>query len=148
MAKLRRLTRCWITPAGGRGSEGADLWVAHPTWTRKREGKAAWWESAEHGEGVDRVVAQGPCDMAKTGLFEAQSPAMEMCILRHTTSGAQPPVSGDIPSRRPNPSGRWAVGNQLTEGDGLAAYVTLDTSSTRGIRDRLRGASPMATECQ
>jgi hypothetical protein len=27
-----------------------------------------------------------------------------------------------------------------------AAYVALDTSSARGIRDRLRDASPMATE--
>ena len=25
--------------------------------------------------------------------------------------------------------------------------VTLDTSGARGMRDRLRGASPMATEC-
>ena len=85
---------------------------------------------------------QGPCDMAKTGLFEAQSPAMKLCILRHTTPGAQPPVSGDSPLRRPNPSGRWAVSNQFTEGDGQAAYVTLDTSSTRGIRDRLTGCEP------
>jgi hypothetical protein len=68
---LRRLTRRWITLAEGRGSEGGDLWVAHLTWTRKREGTAAWWGSVEHCEGVDGAAAQGPCDMAKTRLFEA-----------------------------------------------------------------------------
>ena len=30
-AKLRRLTRRWIAPAGSRGSEGACLWVTRPT---------------------------------------------------------------------------------------------------------------------
>jgi len=29
------------------------------------------------------------------------------------------------------------VGSELTQGNGQAAYVTLDTSSARGIRDRL-----------
>ena len=33
------------------------------------------------------------------------------------------------------------------KGTDRAAYVTLDTSGARGMRDRLRGASPMATEC-
>jgi hypothetical protein len=37
---------------------------------------------------------------------------------------------------------------QGIEGDERDAYVTLDTSNARGIRDRLRGASPMVTECQ
>jgi hypothetical protein len=32
------------------------------------------------------------------------------------------------------------------KGTDRAAYVTLDTSSARGIRDRLRDESPMATE--
>ena len=49
--------------------------------------------------------AQGPCDMAKTTLFEAQSPAMEMRILRHTTPGAEPSASDEPPLLRPNPSG-------------------------------------------
>src|SRR4051794_20672550 len=63
-------------------SYGGDLWVAHLTWTRKREGTAAWWESVGHCEGVDGAAAPGPCDMAKTRL-------LEMCILRHTTPGAE-----------------------------------------------------------
>ena len=45
-----------------------------------------------------------PCDMAKTRLFEAQVPVMEMCILRHTTPGAEPPASGEPPLLRPSPT--------------------------------------------
>ncbi len=145
---LRRLTRRWITLAESRGSEGDSLWVTHLTWTRKREGTTAWWESVERCEGVDGTPTQDPCDMAKTRLFEAQFPVMEMRILRHTTPRAEPPASGESPLLRPNPSGWWAVSNELTQGNGKAAYVTLDTSSARGIRDHLRGESPTVTECQ
>jgi hypothetical protein len=120
-AKLRRLTRRWITLAESRGSEGGSLWVARLTWTRKREGTTAWRGSVEHCEGVDGAATQGPCDMAKTRLFKAQFPAMEMCILRHTTPGAEPPASGESPLLRPNPSGWRAVGNELTQGNGQAA---------------------------
>jgi len=48
----------------------------------------------------------------------------------------------------PTLPGRWTVDKESTQGDGKAAYVALDTSSARGIRDCLRGASPMVTECQ
>jgi hypothetical protein len=110
MAKLRRLTRRWITLAESRGSEGG-LLAARLTWTRKREGTKAWRESVESCEGVDGAAAQGQCDMAKTRLFEAKFPGMEMCILRHTTPGAEPPVSGESPLLRPNlpTGGRWAT---------------------------------------
>ena len=132
MGKLRRLTRRWIPLTGSRGSEG-DLLATCLTGTRKREGTTAWRESVEHCEGVYGAAAQGQCDMAKTGLSEAQFPGMEMCILRHTTPGAEPPVSGESPLLRPNPSGWWTVGSELTQGNGQAAYVMLDTSSARGI---------------
>ena len=36
--------------------------------------------------------------------------------------------------------------NDSIEGDEWGAYVTLDTFSTTGTRDRLPGASPKATE--
>ena len=36
--------------------------------------------------------------------------------------------------------------NDSIQGDEWGAYVTLDTFSTTGTRDRLRGASPTATE--
>ena len=113
-AKLRRLTRRWITLTESRGSEGGRLWAARLTWTGNREGTAAWRESAGHCEGVYSAAVQGPCDMAKTGLFEAQFPGMEMCILRHTTPGAEPPASGESPLLRPNPSGWWTVGSEPT----------------------------------
>ncbi len=148
LPSLRRLTRRWITLTESRGSEGGRLWATRLTWTGNREGTTAWRESAGHCEGVYGAAVQGPCDMAKTGLFEAQFPGMEMCILRYTTPRAEPPVSGESPLLRPNLSGWWTVGSELTQGNGRAAYVTLDTSSARGIRDHLRGASPMVTECQ
>jgi hypothetical protein len=47
------------------------------TWTRKREGTTAWWESAERSEGVEGVAVQGPRDMAKAIPLEAQTPAMK-----------------------------------------------------------------------
>jgi hypothetical protein len=147
-AKLRRLTRRWITLTESRGSEGGRLWATRLTWTGNREGTTAWRESAGYCEGVYGAAAQGPCDMAKTGLFEAQFPGMEMCILRYKTPRAEPPVSGESPLLRPNLSGWWTVGSEPTQGNGQAAYVTLGTSSARGIRDHLRGASPMVTECQ
>jgi hypothetical protein len=71
MGKLRRLTRRWITLVESRGSEGGSLWVTRLTWTRKREGTTAWRGSVEHCEGVEGAAARGPCDMAKTRLFEA-----------------------------------------------------------------------------
>ena len=36
--------------------------------------------------------------------------------------------------------------NDSIQGDEWDAYVTLDTFSTNGTRDRLQDASPMATE--
>jgi hypothetical protein len=36
--------------------------------------------------------------------------------------------------------------NEVIQGHELSAYDTLDTSMGAGMRDRLRGASPMATE--
>jgi len=90
------------------------LWATRLTWTRKREGTAAWRESTERREGVEGAAVPGPRDMAKTRLFEAQSPAMEMCILRLTTPGAEPSASGESPLLRPNPSGWWAVDSEFT----------------------------------
>jgi hypothetical protein len=144
---VRRLTRRWIAPAGGRGSGGGDLWATRLTWTRKREGTTAWRESAERWEGVEGAAVQGPRDMAKARLFEAQSPVVEGAHppTRSLTSG--PPASDDSDFRRLNPPGRWATGNEPVQGDGRDAYVTLDTSNARGIRDGLQGASPMVTEC-
>ena len=64
-------------PSGDRGSGGGDLGATRLTWTRKREGTTAWRESVEYRGGVEGAAAQGPRDMAKAGLLEAQSPAMQ-----------------------------------------------------------------------
>jgi hypothetical protein len=45
----------------------------------------------------------------------------------------------------PPPTGK-AMANEAIQGDEWGAYVTLATFSTTGTRDRLRDASPMATE--
>lgn len=39
-----------------------------------------------------------------------------------------------------DPSDRWEAGNEPAQGDGQAAYITLDTPGARGFRDGLRGA--------
>ncbi len=144
---MRRLTRRRIAPAGGRGSGGGDLWATRLTWTGNREGTTAWRGSAERSEDVEGVAVQGPRDTAKAKLFESQSPVVEASHFptRRLMSGL--PVSDDSDFRHLNPPGRWATGNEPVQGDGRDAYVTLDTSGARGIRDGLRGASPMVTEC-
>src|SRR5919198_5557497 len=74
---VRRLTRRWIAPSGGRGPGGGDLGATRLTWTRKREGTTAWRESAERCEGAEGVAVQGPRDMAKAKLLEAQPPVVQ-----------------------------------------------------------------------
>ena len=49
-------------------------------------------------------------------------------------------------SRPPQPSGLRPMTNEVIQGHEQLAYVTLDTSMGAGMRDRLPGASPMATE--
>ena len=75
--RVRRLTRRWIAPAGGRGSGGGDLWATRLTWTGNREGTTAWRESAERSEDAEGAAVQGPRDTAKARLLESQSPVVE-----------------------------------------------------------------------
>jgi hypothetical protein len=82
----------------------------------------------------------------KAGLLESQSPGVECAHLPAWHLRPGPSAWGDSEFRRLNPPGRRTTGSELVQGDGRDAYVTLDTSSARGIRDGLRGASPMATE--
>src|SRR5215469_4335405 len=44
-------------------------------------------------------------------------------------------------------SGTWASPSEGGQGDEWVAYVALDTYGEDVPRDRLQGASPMATEC-
>jgi hypothetical protein len=97
-------------------------------------------------EDAKGAAPQGPRDRAKAGLPEPQSPAVQCAHppLRRLQRGAT--RGGSFTFRgRPPPTGK-AMGNDPIEGDEWGAYVTLDTFSTTGTRDRLRGASPRATE--
>ncbi len=81
----------------------------------------------------------------KAGLLEPQSPAMQVVVLR---SQRLLRSHRDTPTRVSSgqPSSWWAVRHDLTQGDERGTYVTLDTFTHRETRDRLRGASPRATE--
>jgi hypothetical protein len=135
---VRCLTRCWIVPSGGRGSEGGDLGAARLTWTGNREGTAAWRGSAGRSEGIEGVAVQGPRDTVKAILLEAYVSSDGI----RTSCDTMPEVAATGIGRsgfcRLNPSGRWAAGSEPAQGDGRDAYVTLDTSNARGIRDGLR----------
>ncbi len=113
-----------------------DLWVTHPTWTRKREGTTAWRGSAEHRGGVEGVAVQGPRDMAKATLLEAQSPAMKAHIPRPQRLQCGAVGIWRRAGSRQNLPTDGAVRNDLTQGDGRDTYVTLETSSVKGMRDR------------
>src|SRR5262249_34203347 len=84
--RVRRFTRRWIAPSGGRGSEGGDLWAARPTWIRKLKGKVAWRGSVGHREDAEGAAAQCPRDRPKAKLLEAQSPAVQAFTLCDTAS--------------------------------------------------------------
>jgi hypothetical protein len=139
---VRRLTRRWIAPAGGRGSGGGDLGAARLTWTRKREGTTAWRGSAGCREDAEGTAVQGPRDTAKPTLVESQSPAVEDAHppTRRLRSGL--PASDDSEFRHLNPPGRQATGNEPVQGDGRDAYVTLDTSSAKGNSGWPTGREP------
>jgi hypothetical protein len=98
-----------------------------------------------HG-GAHCLVPQDLRHTVKAGLLEPQSPAMQVAHPPLTAPIAEPPGSLDSACRRDEPSSWWAVRNDLTQGDDQGTYVTLETFIHRETRDRLRGASPRATE--
>jgi hypothetical protein len=103
-------------------------------------------EKRESLEGADSAVPQDPRDKAKAALPESQSPAVEYAhpllqrLKRSATRGSPFYFRGPPP-----PTGK-AMANEVIEGDERGAYVTLDSFSTNGTWDRLRDASPRATE--
>lgn len=83
--------------------------------------------------------------MVKTTLFEPQPPEMQASIPRHSVDRrGHCDRADDV--RPPEPSARWAIGNDPTQGGGRGTYVVLDTSSAEGIGNGLTGASPKVTE--
>jgi hypothetical protein len=84
-------------------------------------------------------------NMAKAGLPAPQFPGMEVSILRHHVLERSYRIRTVVKA----PSGmtiRQTVASEATQGNERGAYVALDTSISQGKRDRLRGASPTATE--
>src|SRR6266540_1575602 len=128
---VRRLTRRWIVPAGGRGSGGGDLGAARLTWTGNREGTTAWRGSAERSGDAEGVAVQGPRDMAKARLLESQSPVVETSHLPTRRLRSGPPASDGSDFRHPNlPAGGRRAASPF-KGTDRDAYVTLDTSGAQ-----------------
>jgi len=97
-------------------------------------------------EDAEGAAPQDPRDKAKAGLPEPQSPAVKCAhpslrrLYRDATGGRS------FNFRDPPPPTGKAMANEASEGDEWGAYITLDTFSITGTRDRLKGASPKATE--
>jgi hypothetical protein len=96
---------------------------------------------------VQGGVPLDPRDMAKAGLLEAQSPVVK--VRTHRKRRLEPMLVSCPGMNRETgqPLGCETSLNESGQGDVWAAYVTLDTYDEDVPRDRLRGASPMATEC-
>ncbi len=97
-------------------------------------------------EDVYGVAPQDPRDMAKAALLEAQSPAVKAPTRRHHARWRRQRIRGVYCEASSDllTAGRW--GMTPFKGTNRAAYVTLARSLAEETRDRLRGASPMATE--
>ena len=79
--------------------------------------------------------------MAKTGLFEAQFPGMEMCILRHITSGVEPPVSGESPATARQGSRLSWLGMIIAVAAALVSVIHDATITTTGWIVLIAGAA-------
>ncbi len=77
----------------------------------------------EASEDAYDVVPQDPRDMVRTALFEPQSPAMQAYIprLQRLLRGHDDRA---MKSSSPEPSASWAVGSDLTQGDGQVLTAT------------------------
>jgi hypothetical protein len=112
----------------------------------KAGGERSMSEKQGSLEDAEGAALQAPRDRAKAALPESQSPAVQQShlLLRRLQRSAT--RDGLFKFRdRPPPTG-GAMKNDFIEGDEWDAYVALDTFSTNGTRDRLRDASPRATE--
>src|SRR4051812_16867534 len=89
----------------------------------------------ERSEDADDPVPQGPRDTVRTGLFEPQSPAMQLYIPRHSVLRRGPHARG-AKKWSPGPSPRGGGGDHPIQGGERGTYVALDTSSTTGMWDR------------
>jgi hypothetical protein len=131
---VRHITWRWIPFAERRGLEEMTPGpTAHPA--AKAKGDSSMPSKRERPEDAYGPVPQGPCDRVRTGLFEPQPPAMQAYIPRHSVfrRGHRDRAAK---SSSPEPSTRWAMGDNPIQGGGRGTYVALDTSSTKGMWDR------------
>jgi hypothetical protein len=140
---VRRLTRRQIAPSGGRGSEGGDLGATRLTRTGNREGTTAWRESTGRSEGVEGVAVQGPRDKVKAILLEAKFPSgatVTPCDTTPEVAATGIGRSGFVVSTLPAGGRRAASLLKGTDRPPTSRSIRL---AQRGIRDGLRGASPI-----
>jgi hypothetical protein len=102
-------------------------------------------EKRGSSEDAEDAALQGPRDRAKARLPESQSPAVQPHTHRHSVYRRCCPER-PVQVARGVLSAWQAIASEAIQGDEWDAYVVLDTFSTTGTRDRLRGASPKATE--
>ena len=121
-------------------------WVTGLTWRRKLKGTAACPESGDRLEAFRALRREARAiwprlDCLKPNLQGCKDPPVGMTP---DTDAALCPAmvvpAGQPPQRRTPPS-------EGGQGDEWAAYVALETCNEDVPWDRLRGASPMATEC-
>ncbi len=99
-------------------------------------------------EGVYRVVPQDPDDMVKAKLLEAQDPRSKVSSLGTTLviQGVFRILQRSASCRNASPEDRVVMNHR--KGPNGIPNSSSHTIIMTGIRDRLRGASPMATEPQ
>ena len=102
-------------------------------------------EKQEALEDAEGVVLQDPCDTVKARLPESQSPGVEDHTHRYSVYERCWPERTVTVSRFV-PSAGQPMDSESIEGDEWGTYVALDTFSTTGTRDGLKGASPRVTE--
>src|SRR5262249_61078756 len=86
-------------------------------------------------------AAKGPGDRAKANLTAPQSPVVAPPSHRHSVYRRCCPER-PVQVARGVLSAWQAIASEAIQGDEWDAYVALETFSTTGTRDRLRGASP------
>jgi len=132
--EVRHITWRWTPFAERKGLEEMTLGsAAYPM--VKAKGDSSVPSKRERSEDAYGPVPQGPRDVARTGLFEPQPPAMQVNIPRHSVLGRghRDRTAASSPSE---PSARRAMGRGPIQGGGRGTYVALDTSSIKGMWDR------------
>ena len=143
--EVRHEAPCRIPDSVRRNLEDSS-WVRWLTRSRKAMGTKACHETGGHVQMPGVMRSGDPRDMAKAGLPEAQSPAMQVFIHRKWRLKPVPRSAPGylVAGRNLRSAGRCPV--RIFKG--MSGAPTSRCYVRQGRTwDRLRGASPMATEC-